>query len=81
MRGSGAESLTYAVRPRIVAHFLGQLGLMLALLTCAPLVASVIFGEFEISQRYAIVIAGVLALSWPAARDRKSTRLNSSHYS
>ena len=68
MLGSGSESLTYAARPRVIAHFLGQLGLMLALLTCAPLIASVLFGEFDVSLRYAIVITAVLALSWPAAR-------------
>ncbi len=68
MLGSGAESLAYAARPRVVVHFLGQLGLMLALLTCAPLIASVVFGEFAVSLRYAIVITGILALSWPAAR-------------
>jgi len=68
MRGSGGESLTYVVRPRIVAHFLGQLGLMLALLTGAPLIASVVYGEFTVSLRYAAVIAGILALAWPASR-------------
>ncbi|MEE4381813.1 MAG: potassium transporter TrkG [Pseudomonadales bacterium] len=70
MAPAGAETLSYAVRPRVVAHFLGQLGLMLALLTAAPLLASLWFREFAATWRYGLVVLALLALSWPAARLR-----------
>ena len=59
--------LTYAVRPRVVAKYLGQLMIMLALLTLAPLTVSLIFGEFGSSVRLAIVITILLATGIPAA--------------
>lgn len=60
--------LTYAVRPKVIAKYLGQLMLMLALLTLAPLIVSLIFGEFGSSARLAIVIALLCAVGIPAAR-------------
>ncbi len=60
--------LTYAVRPRVVAKYLGQLMIMLALLTMAPLAVSLIFSEFGSSIRLAIVIAILLATGIPAAK-------------
>ncbi len=60
--------LTYAVRPRVVAKYLGQLMLMLALLTLAPLAVSLLFGEWTASERLAAVIAVLLAGGAPAAR-------------
>ena len=70
MAPAGAGTLSYAVRPRVVAHFLGQLGLMLALLTGAPLLASLLFAEFDATWRYGVVVLVLLAVSWPAARLR-----------
>ena len=60
--------LTYAARPRVVAKYLGQLMIMLALLTLAPLIVSLIFGEYEASARLAVIIAIMLAAGIPGAR-------------
>ncbi len=60
--------LTYAVRPRVVAKYLGQLMIMLALLTLAPLIVSLLFGEFGSSIRLAAVIAILFGAGVPAAR-------------
>jgi trk system potassium uptake protein TrkH len=48
----GALTLSHAVRPRALGKYLGQLGLMLSLLTLAPLGASLYFGEYHLSLRY-----------------------------
>ena len=63
-----ADALSYAARPRVVVRFLGELGLMLALLTAVPLIASVLFGDYAVTWRYAAVIVGLLAASWPLSR-------------
>lgn len=60
--------LTYAVRPKVVAKYLGQLMIMLALLTVAPLIISLIFGEFAAGARLTAVITVLLATGIPAAR-------------
>ncbi|HXH72973.1 MAG TPA: potassium transporter TrkG [Mariprofundaceae bacterium] len=64
----GASSLTYAVRPAVLGKYLGQLGLMLALLTVVPFVASLIFGEYAFSHRYLAVIAVLLLVAVPLSR-------------
>ena len=68
----GAETLTYAVRLRVIGKYLGQLALMLAALACVPLVASLVFQEYAIGLRYLAVITllailGVLSLRLPDA--------------
>lgn len=62
------STLSHAVRLHVIAKYLGQLGLMLALLTTVPLLASLYFQEFFISWRYVTVIAAILLLAIPAAR-------------
>ncbi len=62
------SALTYAVRMRVIVKYLGQLGVMLALLTMAPLVASLVFGEYAQRGRYLLVIAILLILSIPTVR-------------
>lgn len=52
----GTYALSYAVRLRVVAKYLGQLSVMLAILSLAPLVVSLIFGEYTLSLRYLVVI-------------------------
>lgn len=64
----GADSLTYAVRPAVLGKYLGQLGLMLALLTTVPLIASLVFGEYGFSHRYLAVIAVLLLVALPLSR-------------
>ena len=60
--------LTYAVRPKVVAKYLGQLMIMLALLTLVPLAVAALFTEWTAAARLAAVIALLLAAGIPAAR-------------
>lgn len=48
----GILTLRHAVRPLVLGKYLGQLGLMLSLLTVAPLLASLYFAEYPLSLRY-----------------------------
>jgi trk system potassium uptake protein TrkH len=65
----GAATLSYAVRVEVLAKYLGQLSLTLALLTIVPLAVAGAYGEFAAMWRY-LVIAAVLGALWAA-----STRL------
>jgi trk system potassium uptake protein TrkH len=47
--------LTYAVRPRVVAKYVSQLGIMLALLTLLPLFVALLEAEWLATERYAII--------------------------
>ena len=58
----GNESLSYAVRWPVLGKTIGQLSTMMALLSAAPLITSVVFGEFQFSAGYVIVIAILLAM-------------------
>ena len=53
------RALRYSVRPRPVLKYFGQLCIVLALLTLVPLVVSIILGDYRVTLRYAIVVAGV----------------------
>lgn len=64
----GGSSLRYAVRLPVVAKYLGQLGIMLALLTLAPLAAALWFGDEAMMWRLLAVLGLLLLLSLPAAR-------------
>jgi trk system potassium uptake protein TrkH len=61
--GEGSRTLSYAVRLPVIGKYLGQLGLMLALLTLAPLLASLYFAEYELALRYLQVELLVLVTS------------------
>lgn len=65
----GATTLSYAVRVGVLAKYLGQLSLTLAILTSAPLAVAVAYGDLASMWRY-LSIAAVLAVLW-----RASTRL------
>ncbi|WP_322521716.1 potassium transporter TrkG [Guyparkeria halophila] len=62
-----APELSYAVRMRVLAKYLGLLASMLALLTLVPLGAAVLFQDYGIALRYLVVIAVLLA-AWGASR-------------
>lgn len=61
-------AISYRVRGPVIAKYLGQIGLMLALLCLPPLVVSLLFAEFAFSLRFAVVICGLLLVSVPTAR-------------
>ncbi|MCW8972651.1 MAG: TrkH family potassium uptake protein [Gammaproteobacteria bacterium] len=58
----GIQTLRHAVRPTVLAKYLGQLALVLAMLSLVPLAASLFFAEYGISLRYLLVIPGLLLL-------------------
>ena len=57
-----AAGLTYAVRPRILSKYFGQLCLVLTVLTAVPLSVAFIHGEMHLALRYAAVIASIGSL-------------------
>jgi len=63
----GSLTLRYATRPAVLSKYLGQLGLVLALLTTVPLAVSLYFSEYTFSYRYAAVIS-ILILLYIASR-------------
>lgn len=65
---NATASLSHAVRLRVVAKYLGQLGVMLALLAVVPLVVSLSFGEGAFTLRYALVIGALVLAGGPLAR-------------
>jgi trk system potassium uptake protein TrkH len=70
-----ATELRYAVRFRVVFKYFGQLCLVLAALTLAPLMMSVFFGDTSIGLRYGFVIAGLTALGTGLARLQAPSRV------
>lgn len=56
------RALRYAVRPRPVLKYCGQLCYVLALMTLVPLGVSLLAGDYRVSWRYAAVIAAVAAI-------------------
>jgi trk system potassium uptake protein TrkH len=71
---SGASSLSYAVRPRVVGKYLGQLVLLLGGLTIVPLAFAALDGQRALVTTTAITVAALMAVGWlllrlPAPRD------------
>jgi len=70
-----ALELRYAVRFRVVCKYFGQLCLVLAVLTLAPLAVSLICGGIANSLRYGVVICGLAFLGAGLARLRTPARM------
>ncbi len=70
-----ARELRQAVRFQVILKYVGQLCLVLAVLTLVPLAMSVIFGETHISLRYGVVIGGLVAVGSGLARLRTPARV------
>jgi trk system potassium uptake protein TrkH len=62
------SELRYAVRFRVVLKYLGQLLLIVAVLTLVPLVVSLFVGEYHITLRYAVVVGFLGALGFILSR-------------
>lgn len=60
--------LTYAVRIRVVLKYCGQLALMLAILTLAPLAVALLQSEWVAALRYAVVCGGLAIAGSATAR-------------
>ena len=61
-------SISYTVRIPVIAKYLGQIGLMVALLCVPPLLVSLLFGEHAFSLRFIAVIGVLLVTSLPLIR-------------
>ncbi len=75
------ETLSYAVRGWVVARYLGQLAIVLALLTAVPLIVAVLEGEYTVAWRCLGVIAllgtaGLLARTPPPKRIQTNEALS-----
>lgn len=68
MSDDAGAVLRYAVRGRVIRKYLGQLGLVIAALSVAPLAVSLYYHEFPISVRYGAVIGALFVVCLPLAR-------------
>lgn len=66
--GERIAAVTYAVRAHVVLKYFGQLALLQAALSCAPLVASLYFGEYRLTVGYLAVGALLGAVGMPLSR-------------
>jgi trk system potassium uptake protein TrkH len=55
--------------------YFGQLNVALAALTAVPLLVSLLFGDFSVSRRYALVIAVLLSIGLACSRLRPAQRM------
>ena len=67
--------LTYAVRGRVVGKYLGQLGLVLALLTLVPLAVALGTGDMLVARRCGEIVVLLVAVCLPLARLRVATHV------
>ena len=68
MQKERTSVLVYAVRPRVVLKYAGQLALMLGILTLVPLVFALVEGEWAPGGRYAVLCAGLFLIGARLAR-------------
>jgi len=60
--------IRYAVRLSVLLKYFGQLCIVMACLTAMPLAVSLAFGDFQVSWRYAILIAVIVILGVSLSR-------------
>ena len=77
MAAKEATALKYAVRYRVVGKYFGQLCLVLAALTLAPLTIALISGEIAQAWRYGLVVGSLLVIGGTLARLPAPARLQS----
>jgi trk system potassium uptake protein TrkH len=69
------STLSYAVRLPTVAKYVGQLLIIQAILTVAPLAVAWYYGDFNIAARYAVIILLILILALPSTRLKASEQI------
>jgi len=62
------SSLSYAVRLPVIAKYIGQLLIIEAVLTLAPLAVALSYGEYEAALRYFLVMIFILLIAIPTTR-------------
>ncbi len=70
MSNEGVTTVSYPVRGPVLLKYLGQLGLMLAMLTLVPFGVSLFFNNDTVAGRYLIIILALLFLGTPLSRVR-----------
>ena len=70
-----ADALRYAVRPRVLAKYFGQVCLVLSLLTVAPLLVSVFADEPLLMSRYFAVALVLAGIGWILSRLKAPARV------
>jgi len=65
---AATTTLVYAVRFRVIAKYLGQLGVMLAIMALVPCIVALWMGENVAATRYLMVIVVLVVGSVPALR-------------
>ncbi|MCU0841935.1 MAG: TrkH family potassium uptake protein [Thiobacillaceae bacterium] len=68
MARAGPLSLIHAVRWPVLACYLGQLALIVALMMAPPLAVAFAYGEHATGLRYVGVLSLLVAIGWPLAR-------------
>ena len=63
-----ATELRYAVRPRVLCRYFGQMCLIVAALSLMPLLVSLLFGDTSSGLRYGLVIGVLTAFGFTLAR-------------
>ena len=71
----GESALLHAVRWPVLGRYLGQLALVVALLTVPPLGVSLYFSEYATSLRYLAIIGLLVAAGWPLSRLQAPDRI------
>ena len=61
-------SLSYAIRPKVIAKYFGQLLMVQAVLVLAPIMVAFAYGEYHIALRYIVIFFVILLLSLPTIR-------------
>jgi trk system potassium uptake protein TrkH len=64
MANEGFEALTYAVRPAVVARYVGELSLVLAVLAIPPALVGSWFSEYDMAWRYLAAALALAAIGW-----------------
>jgi trk system potassium uptake protein TrkH len=62
------QTVSYAVRGRVVLKYSGQLLLVLSMITAVPILVALIAGEYRLALRHAVVVVVLLAAAVPLGR-------------
>ena len=68
MANEGVNTLSYPVRGPVLLKYLGQLGLMLAMLTLVPFGVSLFFDDYTVGGRYLVMILALFIVGIPLSR-------------
>lgn len=70
-----AEALRYPIRLNVIGKYFGKLTIVLAALALVPLAVSILFEDYRISLRYALIAAVLFAIGLSLSRLRETERI------